>query len=264
MENWKDLKDYEDRYLISDSGNIISKKYKGKYLKPYINNNGYKSVTITNGIKYKNCRIHKLVALTFIPNPENKPWINHKDGNKLNNHVSNLEWCTPKENVIHALQTGLSIKHGIYSGTAVLTDEKVIEIHNFLKNKIHSIEELSIIYNTSITNIRSIAKVESWKHLRLEPIKLKHGGKNMYNKNQDYLINQYDLNNNYIKSWLGVTEIENTLGFKKQNISACLNNRIEKAYNFIWKKETAKDSLQSLIQANGLDINKNWLILKLL
>ena len=68
-----------------------------------LNNRGYFSV----GIRRKTFMVHRLVALAFIPNPEQKPHVNHIDGNKLNNHVSNLEWCTAKENNLHARQTGL-------------------------------------------------------------------------------------------------------------------------------------------------------------
>jgi len=68
-----------------------------------LNNRGYHSV----GICRKTFMVHRLVALAFIPNPENKPFVNHLDGNKLNNHVSNLEWCTAKENNLHARNTGL-------------------------------------------------------------------------------------------------------------------------------------------------------------
>ena len=68
-----------------------------------LNNRGYFSV----GIRRKTFMVHRLVALAFIPNPEQKPYVNHIDGNKLNNHVSNLEWCTVKENNLHARQTGL-------------------------------------------------------------------------------------------------------------------------------------------------------------
>ena len=68
-----------------------------------LNVRGYHSV----GIKRRTYMVHRLVAIAFIPNPENKEFVNHKDGNKLNNHVDNLEWCTCRENNLHARQTGL-------------------------------------------------------------------------------------------------------------------------------------------------------------
>ena len=68
---------------------------------------GYKTVIIRINKKPKKFRVHRLVALMFIPNEENKPYVNHIDGNRSNNNVSNLEWCTPQENTIHAVATGL-------------------------------------------------------------------------------------------------------------------------------------------------------------
>lgn len=69
---------------------------------------GYWKVELSNGGKRKSYKVHRLVGLSFIPNPEGKPYINHIDGNPLNNHYKNLEWCTQLENVIHALETGLT------------------------------------------------------------------------------------------------------------------------------------------------------------
>jgi hypothetical protein len=87
-------------------GKVISLKT-GKILKPYITSGYYEVYLYEEGRKRIHSRIHKMVAKTFIPNPENKPWVNHKDGDKLNNYVDNLEWTTPKENAKHANENGL-------------------------------------------------------------------------------------------------------------------------------------------------------------
>lgn len=94
--------------LITRCGKQHTQKCKGKRLKQAINN-GYARVALKNNGELKNCLVHRLVAQAFIPNPKNKPQVNHKDGNKLNNHVSNLEWVTPKENLQHAVSNGLNI-----------------------------------------------------------------------------------------------------------------------------------------------------------
>lgn len=121
MEVWKQIIGYNNTYYVSNYGNIKSKgkigklptggnfKIKEKILKPSITNWGYQRVVLQlNGIR-KHVKVHRLVALYFLENPENKPEVNHKDGNKLNNHVDNLEWVTPKENEQHAYLLGLKV-----------------------------------------------------------------------------------------------------------------------------------------------------------
>lgn len=98
-EIWKDVC-INSKYQISNLGNF---KKGNKKINGWIQNTGYRTVNI-NSKKYS---IHRLVAEAFIDNPENKPFVNHIDGNKLNNCVDNLEWCTNKENVQHAYRTGL-------------------------------------------------------------------------------------------------------------------------------------------------------------
>lgn len=92
---WLDIKGYD--YMVSDKGEIKSVKT-GVVMKPYVNGDGYHSVTLKgkNG-KRKTFKVHRLVAQAFIPNPENKPTVHHIDQNKLNNAVENLEWKTYKE-----------------------------------------------------------------------------------------------------------------------------------------------------------------------
>ena len=104
MEIWKDIKGYEGLYQVSDKGRIKSfKKRFGKQEQETIMRTtmewcGYMRVGLTKDKKSKLYAVHRLVAQAFIPNPENKPVINHIDGNKANNEVDNLEWATHKEN----------------------------------------------------------------------------------------------------------------------------------------------------------------------
>lgn len=116
---WKDVKGFESVYKISDSGEIWSKDRlctdtmgrkrfrKGQKMNPDIAPNGYYRVTLACGGKRKQKYLHRLIAEHFIPNPRNLPQINHKDGNKLNCSLDNLEWVSVKENIIHAYKHGL-------------------------------------------------------------------------------------------------------------------------------------------------------------
>ena len=112
-ELWKDVKGYEGQYKVSNLGNVKSLKYlhhnKEAIIKGGIKKTGYRQVILSKNYKNKYVSVHRLVAEAFIPNPLNKPQINHINGNKLDNRVGNLEWCTGSENVIHAYKTGLQI-----------------------------------------------------------------------------------------------------------------------------------------------------------
>lgn len=117
QEIWKEIPGYNGKYLISNLGNILSTNYSGTgkthQLKQKKHHTGYLFVRLSNGSRkeQKNCTIHSLVAHAFIPNPLNKRCVNHIDGDKTNNCISNLEWTTHKENSEHAIRTGLRNPH---------------------------------------------------------------------------------------------------------------------------------------------------------
>lgn len=104
-EEWKPIKDYEDLYLVSDHGEINSLRSR-KLLSTKALSAGYPCVSLCRGGQ-KTFRVHRLVAETFLPNFKSYDIVNHKDGNKLNNHVDNLEWCDINYNNQHSIETGL-------------------------------------------------------------------------------------------------------------------------------------------------------------
>lgn len=98
----KPIKGWEDKYTISSDGKVYSIRT-GKFLKPRLSLDGYERVCLCDGPIKREYRVHRLVAEAFIDNPENLPQINHKDFNKLNNYISNLEWCTNYQNAHYSI-----------------------------------------------------------------------------------------------------------------------------------------------------------------
>ena len=121
-EIWKDIEGYEGLYQVSNLGNVKSldreyiqwnnytytpKRYNGKILKPHLQRQGYVMINLSKNSKKKLALVHRLVAQAFIPNPNDYLEVNHKDGNKQNNCVDNLEWCNRKYNQKEAERLGL-------------------------------------------------------------------------------------------------------------------------------------------------------------
>ncbi len=104
-EHWKDIQGYESLYAVSDTGVVKTFIY-NKILKPRVQQ-GYETVVLYRNKKSKAFKVHRLVAMMFLDNPNNYEQVNHIDGNKRNNNVNNLEWCTAKQNTHHAIKNGL-------------------------------------------------------------------------------------------------------------------------------------------------------------
>ena len=131
-EIWKDIKGYEGRYKVSNFGRVKSLLgRKEKILKPLNQSKGYYKVILYKENKGENRCIHRLVAETFISNPKNKIDVNHKDGNKHNNNVNNLEWNTRSENMKHAYHIGI-----IHISKTQIENFRKRVINNISKRKI--------------------------------------------------------------------------------------------------------------------------------
>lgn len=167
LEEWRKIywiNDELTKYSISNSGKVRNDK-NGKILKTNFYK-GYERVDLTHDGVRKQFFIHRLVAIAFIPNPENKPEVNHKDGDKSNNYDWNLEWATNSENMIHAVQNKLwkPTNRGIK-----LSDDQVNMICKLLEENKLTLSEIARITNTDRTTVSNILKRNthidiSWKY----------------------------------------------------------------------------------------------------
>lgn len=161
-EIWKDVVGYEGLYKISSIGNLKSSrrmsKIVGSYnLTPTLTPDGYYRLSVRReGIK-KNRTIHQLVAIAFIPNPNNYNQINHKNGIKTDNRVENLEWCSTQLNTLHAINNGLHPKGKI-------TSTQATDIMYKIKKGI-SESSIATEYGVRKYSITRIKKGARWKHL---------------------------------------------------------------------------------------------------
>lgn len=183
-EIWKPIPDYEEFYLISSKGKVKSLRT-NKVLRESQTGSGYNHVTLcVNKIK-KSYMTHRLVAQAFIPNPNKYPEINHKDENKLNNCVENLEWCTKSYNERHGTKRFRANLH---------RDNHLIALKGAQK---HNYKE--------IARLRSVA------------------------------VNQYSLDDKFIKQWGSMREIARELNLAVSGISLCCRGFYKNYKGFIWR-----------------------------
>ena len=163
-EDWKDITGYEGMYQVSNCGRvksldrIVKGGYSGSYVrkgalkKQSADEEGYLNICLYKDGKPNMFRVHRLVAEAFIPNPENLPQVNHKDGDKLNNNVENLEWCNNSQNQKHACQFGLR-------KTKLSKDDKEFICKSYIpRDREFGTRGLARKFNVAQSSIRQVLK----------------------------------------------------------------------------------------------------------
>ncbi len=171
QQEWKWVDGYEGEYAISSIGTVKSFKRNPAYLmKLRLTVNGYVKICLRRPPREKKYyTIHRLVARAFIPNPENKPQVNHKNFNKTDNRIENLEWCTASENHCHIRDNnGPNSILGKLNPQAKLSEKNVLEIRKLAKENPGSAYKIAKQFNVSAVNIYDIINYRTWKHLKQE------------------------------------------------------------------------------------------------
>jgi len=173
-EIWKDIKNYEKLYKISNYGRLFSYK-SNKILRYSVRPNGYLKYSLYKNGRYEHISMHRLVAQAFIPNPNNYQIVNHIDENKTNNQVDNLEWCTSKYNVNYG--TGIKKRSKTQKLTMTTMKPVIIIYPSGLMRYCNSLHEASKISGKSLSVVSNIA-----------------GGKNITGQSRDgYKFKYYSL-----------------------------------------------------------------------
>lgn len=168
MEIWKDIKGFRELYQISNLGRIRRKDTR-KVLKLLTLSKGYRGIRLYENTKVaKTKKIHRLVAEYFIPNPLNLEQVNHKDGNKNNNKVDNLEWCSNDYNMNHAIKSNLILK-GEKRFSSKCNEESLLLLQELIDCGF-TIKQLSLIYMISKNSMKNIIRGITYQHLHLNII----------------------------------------------------------------------------------------------
>lgn len=171
-EEWRDIHDFPG-YQVSDMGNVRCNKGIGfasgksvewRKMTPTLAKRGYFQVGLYRGEKKKKAKIHRIVAETFIPNPENKPQVAHSDGIKTNNRKSNLRWATSIENASDKAGHGTNMP-GSKNPMSVLSEDDVISIREKYTKGYGTQKELAKRFGVSEATVNNIVKKRNWKHV---------------------------------------------------------------------------------------------------
>lgn len=259
-EIWKDVVGYEGLYQVSNMGRVRSlghdKWHKGRIIKSHFDGKKhYKFVSLHKKGKSKRFNIHRLVAIAFVPNPNNYPQVNHKNEIKTDNRATNLEWCTAQYNINYgsAMKRAIKTRYSRYDVKELVAKTKASKIANKSYSAERPVNQFtwdgefikrydSATQASKETGISGIGRCCQWK--------TKRAGKYIWVYDEDLTrinerllfshpnskkVGQYDLCGNLIKVWNSCTEACQELGINPASLSECCNGNRKKTKGFIWK-----------------------------
>lgn len=221
---------YETNYYITENGDCYNSKT-GKYLKGQISNSGYLnynlSLTSENKKRYY---AHRLVALMFLDNPQNLPEVNHKDGNKLNNNITNLEWVTSKENIQHSLLLNLNPNHKkVYQFNKEL---QLVKIYSSMAEADRAGYTASMVQQELSNKNKTLTLNYYWndnEKIDFQIITTQNTGKSTQ-------VQQLDLQNNIIAIYNSMGQAAKAIGGSHSHISECCRGKIKTYKGYKWQK----------------------------
>lgn len=218
------------QYYITEDGECYNSK-RENFLKGQISNSGYLNYNLTfpDGRK-KRLYAHRLVAQAYIFNddPKNKKQVNHKDGNKLNNNINNLEWVTAEENSNHAIQTGLKSTKTVYC-----FDKDLNLVKSYLNAEVAA-KEIGTLSGTLYKELRKEEKILTLGYYWSYDKEIKKV-KKLHNIGKAKAVCQYTMNGEFIAEYDSTGEAGRVLGIIRSHISECCQGKLKSYKGFIWK-----------------------------
>lgn len=255
-EEWRPVVGYEGLYEVSDTGKIDRVNYRNsgkRYrMKPTVNREGYERLILYKDRKSKHILVHRIVAMAFIPNPNNYPQVNHKDEDKSNNDVTNIEWCSPKYNSNYGTRAKRRLEKMKKPIIQMTMDGDFVKKYDSIKHAVDAIGLKSSSISAACRGIKISAGGYKWRYedeernakaiKKRELIEKEYIEKGYpYNRAHTKEVVQFTLNGDFVAKYSSAKEASKKTGIRKNVIYSACQGRDKKIMGYVFKyKEDMK------------------------